>query len=195
MSLLLVRLHLTGSSFSSVLSQSTAIMADDGTARLALKPARVIMFQMCWCTQITINLGASLQLPAEAALLCKDWLAIRARAGSGLRRTESANPAGVIVIKCCLSRRMTRTLLPPPCVPPPPCLVRGYHRRWAPFNCPPHSKNQLERQSFPNNRRQYFHQRSVSNHRHQYFVQKLTTLGSGGGAATLLAECQFAKGN
>ena len=49
-------------------------------SRLALKPrAALIMFQMWialwwWCTQITINPGRSLQLPAEAALLCKDWL-------------------------------------------------------------------------------------------------------------------------
>lgn len=94
-------------------------MADDGYLQgFGLEAvAALIMFQM-WivCTQITINLGGSLQLPAEAALLCKDWLAIRAP-GCGLRRTESANPAGVILIKCCLCRRMTRTLLPP-------CVVR-----------------------------------------------------------------------
>ena len=116
---LLVRLDLTRLSFSSVSVSATAIMADDGYLQgFGLEAvAALIMFQM-WivCTQITINLGGSLQLPAEAALLCKDWLAIRAP-GCGLRRTESANPAGVILIKCCLCRRMTRTLLPP-------CVVR-----------------------------------------------------------------------
>jgi hypothetical protein len=35
--------------------------------------------------------------------------------------------------------------------------------------------------------------RSSSNHRHQYFVQKLKTLGSGGGAATLLQSVNLQK--
>ena len=111
----MVRLHSTGLSFSSVLCPATRRRR--GKVGLEAGAARYNVSNVDReCTQITINLGGSLQLPAEAALLCKDWLAIRAP-GCGLRRTESANPAGVILIKCCLCRRMTRTLLPP-------CVVR-----------------------------------------------------------------------
>ena len=187
----MVRLDLTRLSFSSVSVSATAIMADDGYLQgFGLEAvAALIMFQM-WivCTQITINLGGSLQLPAEAALLCKDWLAIRAP-GCGLRRTESANPAGVILIKCCLCRRMTRTLLPP-CAS---LSCQADHR--PPFNCLTIQRTNWNASRFPvaltvvN-----IFIRSSLNHRHQYFVQKLTTL-RGAGVPPLGPECQFAKGN
>ena len=109
------------------------------------------------CTQITINLGGSLQLPAEAALLCKDWLLqyVR-RLGCGLRRTESANPAGVILIKCCLFEKDdTHTPSSLCCV----VVLSGYHRR-APFNCPTIQRTNWNASRFPfaDRRRQYFHQ-------------------------------------
>ena len=116
-------------------------------SRLALKPrAALIMFQMWialwwWCTQITINPGRSLQLPAEAALLCKDWLlqyVMRRSEGAVFDEQRARILPSSSAIKCCLWGTMTRTLLPSHRLVPRPCLAcqGGYHQ--YPFNhCSP----------------------------------------------------------
>ena len=145
------------------------------------------------CTQITINLGGSLQLPAEAALLCKDWLLqyVR-RPGCGLRRTESANPAGVILIKCCLFEKDdTHT-------PSSLCYVvvlSGYHQR-PPFNCPTIQRTNWNDGRFPANhhRRQYFHQIIVESSS-SIFCPKAENTRQWWRCRHSAPECQFAKGN
>ena len=115
-------------------------MADDGYLQgFGLEAvAALIMFQMWialwwWCTQITINPGRSLQLPAEAALLCKDWLlqyVMRRSEGAVFDEQRAQILPSSSAIKCCLWGTMTRTLLPSHPLVLRPCLAcqAGYHQ-------------------------------------------------------------------
>ena len=176
----MVRLHSTGLSFSSVLCPATRRRR--GKVGLEAGAARYNVSNVDReCTQITINLGGSLQLPAEAALLCKDWLAIRAQAGvrsSKNRERESCRRHLYQMLS--FEKDDTHTPSSLCCV----VVLSGYHR--PPLTVPPFKEpigTPVVFQSQPTVVNIFI--RSSSNHRHQYFVQKLTTLGSSAGAATL----------
>ena len=149
------------------------------------------MFQM-WIVsaQITINLGGSCNYPQKRLYYAKiAKVAIRAPLRSSTNREREScrrHPYQMLSFE----KDDTHTPSSLCCV----VVLSGYHR--PPLTVPPFKEpigTPVVFQSQPTVVNIFI--RSSSNHRHQYFVQKLTTLGSGGGAATLLPECQFAKGN
>ena len=178
----MVRLHSTGLSFSSVLCPATRRRR--GKVGLEAGAARYNVSNVDReCTQITINLGGSLQLPAEAALLCKDWLAIRAQAGvrsSTNRERESCRRHPYQMLS--FEKDDTHTPSSLCCV----VVLSGYHRR-APFNCPTIQRTNWNASRFPlpDRRRQYFHQ-IIAESSSSIFCPKTDNTRSGGGAATLL---------